>query len=179
MLPTASPPQLLGDFKIAISEFAMVDQMGRATAHKKGSEQATYLYQAFVQDLENDTDALSSLVIGAQVNPQQVGAIEGDNYQAQIDHAVRRARELGADLLIFGNLTILSDRTAADVYFYLAPTHLSGAEEMAGDYRLLDRLEVAGSLLDNAVTNSELRSHLLAHTEALAAFAFGIGYFTR
>lgn len=179
VLPTASPPQLLGDFKIAIAEFAMVDQMGRATAHKKGSEQATYLHQAFVQDLENDTNALSSLVIGAQVNPQQVGAIEGDNYQAQIDHAVRRARELGADLLIFGNLTVLSDRTAADVYFYLAPTHLSGAEEMAGDYRLLDRLEVAGSLLDNAVTNSELRSHLLAHTEALAAFAFGIGYFNR
>jgi tetratricopeptide (TPR) repeat protein len=179
VLPTAPSLQLLGDFKIAIAEFAIVDQMGRATAHNKGSEQATYLYQALVQDLENNTDVLSSLVIGAQVSPQQVGAIEGDNYQAQVDHAVRRARELGADLLIFGNMTILPDRTVADLYFYLAPTQLYAAEEMAGDYRLLDRIEVSGSILDNAVTNSELRGHLLGYTQALAASVFGIGYFNR
>jgi hypothetical protein len=180
IVPTVTPaPQLTGDFKIAVAEFAVVDDTGQTAPNLKGGELAHHLYTALKADLEQRMDSSTPFVIGATLAPHDVGVIEGDSYETQVDNAVRRGRELNADLLIFGNLGISPDKTVADIYFYLAPTQLHAAEEMAGNYLLMDRVEIDGNLLNNAVTNSELRNRLLSQSGGLADFIFGIGFFNR
>ena len=176
--PTATPqPRLTGDFKIAVAEFAPVD--GASDAGAKGSELAQQLYD----QLRDDLDAMASAAsvpfsIDMGLAPQEVGRIEGNSYQAQVDNAVRRAREINADLLIFGNLDVSPDKTVLDAYFYQAPTQLHTAEEMAGAYPLA-HVESPGNVLDNMVTSSELRSKLLASADGMGRFLFGLGFFNR
>jgi len=176
--PTATiQPRLTGDFKIAVAEFAPAG--GASDAGAKGSELAQQLYD----QLRDNLDAMASAAsvpfrIDVGLAPQEVGRIEGDSYQAQIDNAVRRAREINADLLIFGNLDASPDKTVLDAYFYQAPTQLHTAEEMAGAYPLA-HVESTGNVLDNMVTSSELRSKLLTSADGMGRFLFGLGFFNR
>ena len=178
--PAATPPpRLTGDFKIAVAEFAAADGTGVSDAGAEGSELAQQLYEQLRDDLAKMASGASvpfSIEMG--LAPQLVGRMEGDTYQEQVDNAVRRAREINADLLIFGTLDASPEKTAVDAYFYLAPTQLLTAEEMAGDYPLA-HVESPGNLLDNMVTSSELRSGLLASADGIGRFLFGLGFFNR
>jgi len=178
--PTATPqPRLTGDFKIAVAEFAPADGPGASDASAKASELAHQIYEQLHDDLNRmASDASVPFSIDMGLAPQVVGSIEGDTYQAQVDNAVRRAREINADLLIFGNLDASPDKTVVDAYFYLAPMQLPTAEEMAGAYPLT-HVESTGNALDNMVTSSELRSRLLASADGMGRFLFGLGFFNR
>ncbi len=177
VVPTSTPQsQLSGDVKIAVADFGAVDASGAVRIDAKGAEIAQHLYDTLKTDL--DRLAPAPLLVGANLAPGAVGMIAGANLAEQVDNAARRAGEINADMLIFGNLQQAAGKTLLTTYFYLAPGQLVSAEELGDGYPLLE-VESPGLIQSNAVTSGEMREKLLAAAGGVADLVLGMGYYNR
>jgi tetratricopeptide (TPR) repeat protein len=179
VLPMVSGPgPMRGGFNVAVAEFSAIDDQNRSIDAQRARELAQAVFTSLDQQIHAASGEGMALSIEVRA-PERTGGIEGATREARAWQAEQRAREIGADLVVYGMVRTTRDATTFTPEFYLAPTKLQGAEELVGQYEFGSPIASGGDFTRNSATFDDLRRKLLARARALEEFAYGIGRYER
>ena len=163
----APPTRMGGSFNVAVADFESEDPKDQAEAGLLAVRLAKRLQEALPEALPEGTDVEVR-------GPEAVGAIEGTTREARQESASRIAQELGADVVIDGEVSFAGPSRVVPMAF-LNPNRLADHPELGGYYRL-DSISASGSAT-NSVTKENLIAGLSKTTEAMGSFISGVSYF--
>ena len=89
------------------------------------------------------------------------------------------ARQLAADIIVYGAINVTPDSTNVSPTFFLNATKLPSAAPVTGPYGYGPALHSAFSIEISPQARAELRSTLVARTAAYASAFIGVGYYLR
>lgn len=166
--PAVAP--MTGDFNVAVAEFETVDHQGDATDSDEGPVLAESVYQLLEAELESQGG-------GFQVRgPSETSRIRGGTRAERADAAARVARQLQADVIVYGTLrTDVPNRFEAD--FYVSDRLLQHADEFFGQHSLGSTIETVGEVRRNVVILNALREQILGRARALVEFIVGLSHY--
>lgn len=167
----ADPGPMSGLFNVAVAEFGQVDAGGTVTAWRDGAR----LSRSIAERLEHEFAAAPGLGGVVQVRHERVGVIAGRTPRERAEQARRRAAELGAHVLIYGNLDRSGDVARFVPQFYISEEAFANAAELVGDERLGLPVPLAGARGLGA--ELQVSDALKARTQALTLFAVGLAYY--
>jgi CHAT domain len=175
--PTSTPVVVMtGDINIAVAEFGVLDQQGRAGGSQIALALAQSVYTRLDEELRVPTAVGGPLSFIFDVrSPSSTGPIAGANARERAQSAARLASVIHADVIVYGNLDTGSTKFIPE--FYVSDRSLLTAEELTGQYELGSPIDASADITRNAPARAELSNQLETRTRALAQFAIGLGYF--
>jgi tetratricopeptide (TPR) repeat protein len=181
------PDHMTGSFNLAVADFGQVDASGKVTASDRGKQISQRLYEG----LKIELDSLSP-ADRANFQPQvwqdsldvtqkrvSIGLIPGDTPQARETAACALAKQINANVVIYGNLPPDGSTTPFIPEFALCDnTALRvDADELVGAHQLIDGLPAQLlSQMGRPDTDLAVNIKLNSWTGALALFSIGIMY---
>lgn len=173
-LPTPTP-WMTGVVNVAVAGFGMRQSSeGPTQSAPEGFVLANELYAS----LSNTVSANLAPISVQWLGPTEVGAITGPDAESRNRSAAARADEINADLLIFGDLSVLSSSTTLAPMIYVASRNLGNAEEMEDVYPLAP-ITVNAAITKNPTADLDLRESVAEQVGALADVVWGLGLFNR
>ncbi len=149
------------------------------------SAEARDLAESVYSTLADELESLSGQLHNTGINldlevwtPNQTGDILGNSREERAKSAEKRASDINADLIVYGQLVSGKIGTNFIPEFYLSEQKLRDAEELVGQYEFGTTIKGADLITRNVVTRSELRDRLLGRTRALAQFVIGLSLYT-
>jgi tetratricopeptide (TPR) repeat protein len=111
--------------------------------------------------------------------PPRLDPVQPGTVAERTAAAERVAARLNAQIVVYGDLRLGSDRSIVAPKFYLAGQALGDADELIGSHRLGAPAVITGSVSDNVAARVEARRLLAARTRTLSDFVVGLSYFAR
>jgi tetratricopeptide (TPR) repeat protein len=171
-LRPSRPPPMSGDINIAVAAFGGSDEA-------VGADLADSLYRSLVQHVQELGAEAAGEPFDVQVRPPVAAErISGASREARASAAAALARQIGADVIVYGEVQSGPGVLRFAPEFFLSERRLPDAQELIGQYDLGARLQVPGSA-DSPDARRELRGRLLGRTEALANFLLGLSKYAR
>lgn len=170
--PARRPIQRMsGDLNVAVAAFTTD---GRVTPN------GLALAQTVTKSLHDGLGRLDSS-IAIDVRGPDAGADGGLLSKPVSSTAQARsvARQLSADIVVYGALHVEPDSTSVAPTFFLNGTKLPSAAPVTGQYGYGPALHSALSIEVNPQARADLRSALVARTTAYASAFIGVGYYLR
>lgn len=181
LLPSG-PAVMNGLFNVAVADFGEVDASGQVRPSADGRELSRWIFEGLLLEFDNLPLQLRQefqpLVwhdsMGRDEKSATIGVIAGATREERTQAAAELANRIGADVVIYGNLTAEGDMAGFVPEFYVAPVARE-ASELVGQHRLGDRVPVQLPLDDREVGRSVNRE-LIARARALSRFTIGLMY---
>jgi hypothetical protein len=165
----STPSRMLGGINLAIAEFRDVDAQGRFLE----SQRADDLGRLVQLTLEKHASAAVEGATTETWPPTWTGRVDG------AARAAERARDIGADVIVYGTVQVGDDTTIVRPKFYLSPRLLGDAPELAAEYQLGADISSLGDIKRNTATFEDLKQQLVERTETLAQVVHGLGQYQR
>jgi tetratricopeptide (TPR) repeat protein len=162
-----TPDPMTGGFNIAVASFTATDPANQDEAERLSARLADRLRT----ELASNPTGSSVEVRG----PDDVGTLEGDTPSERSDAADQLAEDIGADVVIDGQVDF-SDPTTITPSALLSPSILASSPELGG-YYALGEIAYPGTFT-NQVTEEGLLAALSSTTDALASFVRGVSYYS-
>jgi tetratricopeptide (TPR) repeat protein len=160
---------MYGDFNVAVARFGAFDAQGRTSE----SVDAAALSQSVFKTMNDQLSSGTTYQIEV-LSPNQVQTIGGNTSLARTEAAASLAKQIQADLIVYGNIEFGPAKSQFVPEFYVSPRKLKNAEELQGQYNFGSSIPVPADLLTNINARGRLRASLLARTRALAQFVKGL-----
>lgn len=165
----------LNGLHIAVAEFVALGQDGTVVASRQSEEIARDTHRRIAAKFGSKDGACSDrLISGKSVAvwpPEFVGVIEGATPEARALAAKDRARELNADILIYGFIDIAGQERTFHPGFYVNASGFDQAQELEGSYGLGRGLPLGPDTGQFSINNA-----LERRTEALVLITFGMAH---
>lgn len=171
--PTPVPP-MIGDYNIAVAAFTTWDEAGYPVRNVYGQGLARQVAEQLQTTIQTMQDA--GFTIGLY-GPDQTGIVEGNNDEERAASAQKRAADLNADLLLYGQLVMQADGTSLQPRAFISNERLRYAEDLAGDYAFGALLQTEESITVNSVASKSLHEQLAQRAGSLAQFVVALSYF--
>ena len=172
----AAPPTMQGTPNIAVADFGYLTTNGCTVT----PEDARGLGKALYDRLNKEIPGLLENDLSEVWSPMETGPIKGANGGEQAEWAGKRAQEIKADVIIYGNLecTLAPRRTTFTPEIFISDRKLKGAEhrELLGHHQFGSPIVVDG-LPASMAARQRLTNDLLARTGAMAYFLVGLDYY--
>jgi hypothetical protein len=169
------PTRMTGNVKVAVAQFGVAPRGSQAELERSNAL-ATAVYTRLDEQFKSLTTGATPLSVQVWP-PNSTGQIPGASREERASAAARRASEIGADVILYGNVDLAETSTGFTPEFYLAESSLKGAEELAGWYGLGPRIDAGRDFLKNPATFERLLASTLARTRPLPPFLYGRGFF--
>jgi tetratricopeptide (TPR) repeat protein len=159
-----------------VADFTGTDTRGGAAADataKTATDLATNLADILAKEL---APVASRLRIEIRA-PAQFPAIEGDAPADQAADARGRAKEIDADVVVYGTLATDATSTTLQPRLYLADRIRRGVDELTGDHRLGAPVPLPGNPEDQPWLVGTLVDQLVVRTRALAELTVGLWHY--
>ena len=171
--PTPTPrPKMEGEFNVAIAQF-------RVEGQGEGLDTAERLVQDFANQVEAVAGELKDALGEIEVRlPGETGSIAGEDVQARAAGARALAREIGADIVVYGVVAVDGDRATIAPEFYINDSVCDGlveAWEITGQYEMGHALTV--ERLRNRDLRQQTAQQLGDRFQALASIIRGLSAF--
>jgi tetratricopeptide (TPR) repeat protein len=158
-----------GVVKFAVVDFGQVDDRGQIVPWDDGARLSESVYLR----LRDELQAIPVLQGLVQVDRQSIRSLQGRQNEARTEAARQLARQLGAQLLIYGNL---ERRGGQDLFVpEFQVTALAGAEELVGPFQLGTPIPTPHSAAGIG-TLPVLGEALRARSEVITLFSIGLTY---
>jgi tetratricopeptide (TPR) repeat protein len=168
--------RLAGDMNIAVAPFTATARGIDADASQTGRLLARQVRTTLGAQLGRPSGpARVSFDIAP---PPPLRPVEGEGAAERSAAAERLAKDVGAQLIVYGDVRITPDRTVVTPRFYLSGRALGDADELIGSHRLGAGAAIAGAN-DSVAARIEARRLLAARTRTLSDFVVGLSYFDR
>jgi tetratricopeptide (TPR) repeat protein len=168
------PPVMRGTLNVAIANFGSNDSRGQHEATGKlATDVATAVADLLTEELRPLLARLRIEVRG----PAQFPNVRGASATARADDVRKRAREIDADLVVYGALTTDGNTTTLQPELYVADTIRGDIGEGVGDHPWGSPLELPGAPERNPLLAQQMGEQLSARTKALASMIAGIWYY--
>jgi len=162
------PQRMSGSFNIAVADFEALDNQGDVVSSSAASQLST----RFRRLLELDVKAIDG---GREVQHQGIGRLRGGTVDERAAAAEGVAREIGADVVVYGVLQSDGGASVLMPEFYVADRLLSDSSEVVGHHLLGSSISVPGDAQRTAVQN-QLLDQLGARSRVLAEALVALGY---
>lgn len=181
LLPSG-PAVMNGLFNVAVANFGEVDASGNVQASADGRELSRWIFEGLRLEFDNlplqIRQEFQPLVwhdsLGRGEKRTAIGVISGATAEERTQAAAELAERIGADVVIYGNLTESDDAASFVPEFYVAPVARE-ASELVGQHRLGDQVPVQLPL-DNRDAGRSINRELIARARALSRFTIGLMY---
>ena len=185
--PTPTPEPMDGRFNIAVARFGEFDESGDVQPSKDGSRLSQWVTAKLIDEFEANKELFGSgnviklRLIADDFNDDYVqsGTLSGATDDKRKAGAEALAAQVGADMVVYGNLTPLATDGEAEkqlnLEFYLDPAF--GGEEtqqVVGHYSLGNALPVSASL--DGLGSFATAGPLETRAQALAGLTIGLIY---
>lgn len=172
LAPPAAPtalPRIIGEFNIAVAEFAVVDESEQLSADAGliTAQQIFRRVDAGVLEATRDSD------VEYQVwSPEQVGAVTGETPEARAEAAAQLARTLGAQIVVYGVARAEGAAQTIEPAFYVSEESFALTPEFIGVHRLggVITLSGGGDFASRVQTNRAIADR----SQALGLMAVGL-----
>lgn len=161
-----SPERMRGRVNIAIVPFGAAQKSGD-DAQPTADAISESAFRSIVEHLQPQ-----SSLLGIEVrSPDEVDSLEiGEREATDLE------REIGADVVVFAQITETDVLTKLEPSVHLARSILPGAEELAGFHRFGGPI-VTRAPASNAVTGGRLADSVARRARALARLVLGLSYY--
>ncbi|HET8755516.1 MAG TPA: hypothetical protein VFM58_05895 [Solirubrobacteraceae bacterium] len=172
------PERMTGDLNVAVAALAGTDD-----DEARGFSES--LYRTLDDELGRADTGLDIQVRG----PDSIGRIDGESAAERAASARRLARDIDADVVVYGSLEATDTGTQLRPEYWLSETKLRHPEdrvpvmgavtvpdEPAGGQQL-GAISVSGDIEALAPARARLRAQLARRTRAFAFFILGLGYY--
>lgn len=186
-LPTPTivqgPVQMDGLFNVAVAEFGQVDSSGQVQSSTDGQQLSRRIYEALRLEFDSlpvDLRQEFQPVVWHDSLPPEakgvtIGIIPGDTPEARTEAASALARQLNANVIIYGNLVFNQDSAGFVPEFYVASLH-GEADEIVGRHQLGAPISIQLPLNLDQQAGLSLNKKLVSRTRALSRFTLGLMY---
>jgi len=165
------PDPMTGDINVAVARFDAMDAEGRLIDTPDAVALSHQVFDRLHTELVEEL-SVEGFDIGV-VGPDEIGTIRGDTPEQRAKRAADLAREIRADVVIYGTYIVGPGVQEFQPEFYLSDRTLRAAEELVGQYEL-GRAESLDP--NNPISSQAFRGKMLARTRALSQFVVGLGY---
>jgi len=178
ILPVLFPPQMSGEWNVAVAEFSV--QEDQAVSQNKAKQMSNVFFTKFNSEIENLADEAG---IAIQVlDPAATGLINGSTPEERAAKANAVAGKYNADVVIYGTIVSSEDLLSFTPEFYVDIHNMYEAEEMVGQHSLGEKIILLGGNLEEqsqVQLDRELsrRSKLMALVTKGLSLYFG-GFYT-
>lgn len=169
---SSGPEPMTGDYNVAVAEFGSAPSAGRPAEEDEAHNLSQSVYDRLDDELA--TIPRSGLKLDLRP-PSRTGLIRGAGPDERAESASRLAREINADIVVYGTLGA-EVPTQFTTEFFLADRRLEGAGELVGQHDLGSPARAPGDIR-NPVARQDLTDQVLARTRALAEFIVGLSYY--
>lgn len=166
----AQPRQMSGTFNIAVAAF---DAQGPGVDRQAGVNVANWLEEQ-LRAQQASYPAGSVVEIWG---PDLTGRVSGSGADELDRRAESLARQIKANILVYGTITAGSGSLQITPRFYVQDVNFSFAQEMTGPHRLGSPLVLPAGALENAILNARLNQQLHVRATALSNFTIGLTHF--
>jgi tetratricopeptide (TPR) repeat protein len=160
---------MAGELNIAVVRFDAVDEHSVVRA----SEQGTEIASAIAEQLPEALPSAATFAIEIRL-PTQIGRLDGSEPATRAASARRLAERLHAHIVLYGLLRSEPTGLVVTPEFFVHPSLVPNAEELAGTHDLGAPIGLAGVQTGPALRR-EAREQVNARTQALAWLASGLG----
>jgi tetratricopeptide (TPR) repeat protein len=163
--------RMTGDLNVAVAAF---------TSDGRVAPEGMALAQALANSLRTSLAHLDGSVAVEVRGPetQSAGRLLSDPLSSPAT-ARTVARQLAADIVVYGAINVTPDSTDISPTFFLNGTKLPSAAPVTGPYGYGPALHSTLSIAISPQARAELRSALVARTSAYASAFIGVGYYLR
>ncbi len=165
-------------FKIAVADFGKLDAQGNVTTAGDSSSWSAWMYQTLRDEAAQLPSDRQVVIWHDSMFPLQmrarIGVIAGKTSAERELAAEKKAMELRADMLIYGNFATEQTPATFAPEFYLAKSR-NEADEMRGSQKMGKAFPAPASLdPSDALTNEYLNQNLKPRAAALVWFVRGL-----
>jgi len=178
-LRPAPPPLMTGLYNVAVAGIGEIGPDGGVRALADGS--AAVLTQEIAQTLQDSLQSNPDILVWSD-SPElkrrrvEIGAVESDSPEAQVQAAAALAGRLGADMVIYAVLDRRGGAPVLNLQTYLAPSLSDALDEMPGSFGLNAPIPVTSTLEAGAVRTETARQAELLATLAHAQSESRLGH---
>lgn len=167
----------LNTFNVAVAEFGQVDAQGNVSPSKDGKNLSKWMYGQLKTEYKNWPSGQPTVWHDSQsilAKRANIGIISGDTPAARRDSAKAIADQIGANMVIYGNLAIGENPVRFIPEFYVAAIS-SEADEIVGEHQLGTPIDVRLPInLHDDRTSTFFEDKLGIRVDALVWFTRGL-----
>jgi len=175
------PRPMSGSVNVAVADFSPAEQANCAVQPDEAHGLSMALWSTLAERVGTASDAAASAAVPLDdieiMSPELTGALAGSTPEEQLAAAQDKARELNADVVLYGNVECESTprRTQVLPRVYLSDRKLQSFEqlEFIGAHELGPAFSSAGTPTSGS-TRAELAQTLLPRVDMLVRFLFGL-----
>lgn len=164
----SSTKVMAGDFRIAVAGFS---ESGSST-----SSLATNLSEGVHLRLQNTFAEINPNFTVTIWGPAKVGTIKGKDASERTIAAKKVAERIGADLIVYGNLSDQDNTWHLSPEFYVSAANFYQAEEITGQHSLGTIISIIGQ--GNIADRISLSTELSSRVQTLAQISIGLAYYS-
>lgn len=170
---SSGPDPMTGEYNVAVADFASAATPGRSSP----VDDARDLSQSVYDRLDEELAAIPQSGLRLELRPPgETGPVRGTTPDQRADSAATLAREINADIVVYGTLGA-EVPSQVTIEFFLADRRLEDAVELVGQHELGSPARAVGDIR-NPVARQDLTDQVLARTRALAEFIVGLSYYS-
>ncbi|MCA9948944.1 MAG: tetratricopeptide repeat protein [Anaerolineales bacterium] len=167
------PTEMIGEFNIAVTEFAVVDADNQRVKSEDGRNLANFLYQ----EIDSNLKALDLQSGQPQVwPPEYTDVLPGDTADERAASAQKLADRINADIIVTGVISSTGDRARFEPQFFVTFKGFQEAPEITGVHQLGKPVIVPLPFDPNALVDIE-NPALSARVNALTNITIGLAYY--
>jgi tetratricopeptide (TPR) repeat protein len=163
-----APGRMSGDLNVAVAAF---------TTNGGTTEEGTALARDAARVLGSELPHLDRALDVEVRGPGAVGAVDGTTSNSQAQAAQSLAQEIGADIVVYGDLATNPRGTRLQPAFYLNAAKLPSAGSLGGGYAYGGPIRLPYDLAVSPPARAQVRAALIRRTEAYAQAFIGAGYY--
>jgi tetratricopeptide (TPR) repeat protein len=161
---------MTGTFNVALADFAKLDNGGQAEAVEDGRTMSTWLFKGLIDKALGPNFSIWHDSMDPTQKRVTIGVIPGSTKEARQANAVKVAKSINADMLVYGVLAGGAS-SELELEFYLAPLS-DQIDEIADTYSLGSPITVTLPVRYSQ-TRAEVEDILVDRSQILTYFAQG------
>jgi hypothetical protein len=157
-----------GDLNVAVAAF---------TTNGSTTDEGVALARDVTQVLSSELPRLDPSLQVEVRGPGAVGAVNGSSGESRAQDAKRLAQAIGADIVVYGDLSASPQYTRLKPAFYFNAAKLPSAGNLGGGYSYGRPITLPYALAVSPPARAQIRTALIHRTEAYAQAFIGVGYY--
>ena len=169
--PVSSVLPMSGDYNVAVLPFSETTPSGAPQPSTEGTALAESVYGQLQAEL--------AAIEGFQVNlrgPAELPPLTADTSEARAQEALALAKDLDADVVLYGTLDRQAQRTTLQPELIVSPQQLGDTPELAGEHLLGSPIVQNVDIDGNAVGRQAMRQALVGRGRAVVDLLAGLAY---
>jgi tetratricopeptide (TPR) repeat protein len=169
---TRGPVKMQHLFNVAVADYGLVNNPSSGAVQE--GDDGKLLAEWTFEKLQTRLNAIPELTGDVELQHKNVSAIVGNTPEERGRAAAQLAKQMNADVLIYGYLDTSKQPTTFIPQFYVSP-RLTGAEESTGEQAFGSNVAIQRPL-DQPDNRARLTNEVVPRFAALSEFMFGLAF---